>query len=135
MRFAACTAIAVPRGPLLDAIVHHITADHDRWPHVMVRDELGAPPEEGPPAWQAGLAVGLAFMIGALVPVVPFLVHMPNPAMIAAVLSLGALGLTGAFRTRYSQKPAWRGAAELVAVGVIGTVVGVIVGGALDRLP
>ena len=29
------------RGPLLDAIVRHITADNDRWLQVMVRDELG----------------------------------------------------------------------------------------------
>jgi VIT1/CCC1 family predicted Fe2+/Mn2+ transporter len=122
-------------GHLLETIVGHITADRERWLNVMVRDELGAPPEEGPQAWQAGLAVGLAFMGGALVPILPFLLHLPLAAVVAAVLSLFALGVTGALRTRYSRKPAWRGAAELIAVGVIGTAVGIAVGAILDRIP
>jgi VIT1/CCC1 family predicted Fe2+/Mn2+ transporter len=122
-------------GRLLDAIVGHITADRERWLNVMVRDELGAPPEEGPPAWQAGLAVGLAFMIGALIPVLPFLLHLPQAVVLAAVFSLAALAITGAFRTRYSRKSAWRGAIELVIVGVIGTAVGILIGGVLNRVP
>jgi VIT1/CCC1 family predicted Fe2+/Mn2+ transporter len=122
------------RGPLLDAIVHHITADHDRWLHVMVRDELGAPPEEGPAAWQSGLAVGLAFMLGALVPVIPFLIRARDPSVLAAALSLAALAITGALRSRYSRKPSWRGAAEMVAVGLVGTLVGVVIGNVLNRV-
>jgi VIT1/CCC1 family predicted Fe2+/Mn2+ transporter len=122
------------RGPLLDAIVHHITADRDRWLQVMVRDELGAAPEEGPPAWQSGLAVGLAFMVGALVPVLPFLLHLPSASVLAAVFSLAALGATGAFRSRYSRKSAWRSGAELVLVGAIGTAVGLLVGLMLGKV-
>lgn len=121
--------------PLLDTIVRHITADRDRWLNVMVRDELGSPPEEGAPAWKAGLAVGLAFMVGALIPVLPFLLHLPMGSALAAVLSLIALAVTGALRTRYSRTPAWRGAAELVGVGIIGTAVGILVGGALNHVP
>jgi vacuolar iron transporter family protein len=120
--------------PLLEAIVHHITADRERWLHAMVRDELGAPPEEGPTAWQSGLAVGLAFMAGALVPVLPFLLHLPRAGALAAGLSLATLAITGAFRSRYSLKPAWRSAIELVGVGVVGTLVGLLVGGLLERV-
>lgn len=122
------------RGPLLDAIVHHITADHERWLQVMVRDELGAPPDEQTPPWQSGLAIGLAFMVGALVPVLPFLLHLPNAAVVAAVLSLVALAGMGAFRSRYSPQPAWRGVLELVGVGVVGTAVGLVVGQALGHI-
>lgn len=122
------------RGPLLDAIVHHITADQERWLTVMVRDELGAPPEEGPSPWQSGLAVGLAFMLGALVPVLPFLFHLPRGSFLAAVFSLIALAGTGALRSQYSRKPAWRAAAELVGIGLIGTAVGLVVGQGLEHL-
>jgi len=122
------------RDPLLDSIVRHITADNERWLHVMVRDELGSPPEEGPSAWQSGLAVGLAFMLGALVPVLPFLGHVPSASLLAAGLSLCALAVTGALRSRYSEKSAWRSAGEMVFVGVIGTLVGLVVGRALQRV-
>ena len=121
-------------GPVLDTIVRHITADRERWLQVMVRDELGAPPDEGPPAWQSGLAVGLAFMIGALIPVLPFLVHLPVAPLLAIVASLCALALTGVLRSRYSQKSAWRSAGELVVVGVVGTAVGLVVGRALQHI-
>lgn len=118
-------------GVLLDSIVRHVTADHERWLQVMVRDELGAPPEEGPSPWQSGMAVGVAFMVGALVPILSFLARFPHPRTSAAALSLLALAVTGALRSRYSQKPAWRGGIEMVGIGCIGTAVGLVIGQAL----
>jgi VIT1/CCC1 family predicted Fe2+/Mn2+ transporter len=123
------------RGPLLDAIVRHITADNERWLQVMVRDELGAPPDEGPSPWQSGLAVGLAFMLGALVPVLPFLLHLAQPRFVAAGLSIAALAVTGALRSRYSQKGVWRSAGEMIAVGFGGAGVGLVIGQVLSAIP
>ncbi|HLJ66912.1 MAG TPA: VIT1/CCC1 transporter family protein [Chloroflexota bacterium] len=122
-------------GPLLDAIVRHITADNERWLQVMVRDELGAPPHEGPSPWHSGLAVGLAFMVGALVPILPFLAHLGLARILAAIVSVAALALTGAFRSRYSRKSPWRSAGEMIAVGALGAAAGVLIGEALARIP
>lgn len=123
------------RDSLLDAIVRHITTDNERWLQVMVRDELGAPPEEGPSPWQHGLAVGLAFMLGALIPVLPFLLHLWQARVLAAALSIFALAITGALRSRYSQKSAWRSAAEMIGIGLVGSAVGLIIGEALAAFP
>lgn len=123
------------RGSLLDAIVWHITADTERWLQVMVRDELGAPPDEGPAPWQSGLAVGLAFMAGALIPVLPFLFHLGSARVLAAVFSIVALGAVGALRSRYSQKSAQRSAFEMIVVGVLGAAAGVVIGEGLARIP
>lgn len=122
-------------GSLLDAIVRHITSDNERWLHVMVRDELGAPPEEGPEPWRSGLAVGLAFVVGALIPVLSFLAHIPAPSLVAAVLSLLALAVTGILRSRYSKKPAWRSGVEMIGVGLLGTLAGLIIGRVLEAIP
>ena len=84
------------RGSLLEEIVKQVTSDPDRWLRVMVRDELGAPPEEGSKTWQSGLAIGLSFMFGALVPLIPFLAHLPSPTPIAMTLSIATLIVTGA---------------------------------------
>lgn len=123
------------RGPLLDSIVRHITADNERWLDVMVRDELGAPPDEGPTPWQSGLAVGLAFMVGALIPVLPFLLHLGGARVLAAVVSVVALAVTGVLRSRYSRKPAWRSAGEMIAVGILGAAIGLLIGEALAAIP
>ncbi len=122
------------QGPLLDAIIRHVTSDRERWLRVMVRDELGAPPEEFNPAWQSGLAVGLAFMIGALVPVLPFLLHLIQPSLFATVLSLLFLAGTGVARSRYSQKSARRAAAEMIGIGFIGATVGLVIGRLLSGI-
>jgi VIT1/CCC1 family predicted Fe2+/Mn2+ transporter len=116
------------RGPLLDAIVHHVTSDPERWLHVMVRDELGAPPEEGSASWQLGLAVGLSFMIGALVPILPFLGHLPHPRPFAVLFSVVTLLVTGAARSRYSRKVWWRSGLEMVITGFIGAAAGYLIG-------
>lgn len=123
------------RGPLLDAIVRHITADNERWLQVMVRDELGAPPDEGPSPWQSGVAIGLAFMVGALIPVLPFLLHLAQPRFFAAGFSIAALAVTGALRSRYSQKGPWRSAGELIVVGLVGTAIGLVIGLGLSAIP
>lgn len=122
------------RGSLLEEIVRHVTSDPDRWLRVMVRDELGAPPEEGSKSWQSGLAIGLSFMFGALVPLIPFLAYLPRPTVIAMALSIATLVGTGAARSRYSNKVWWVSAGEMVTVGLIGSAAGFLIGSALSSV-
>lgn len=122
------------RGGLLDAVVHHITSDPERWLQVMARDELGTPPEEGSPPWQSGAALGLSFIIGALIPVLPFLSHLPYPAVFAVGISVVALVLTGAARSRFSHKAWWRSSLEMVVIGAIGACAGYVIGQGLSLL-
>ena len=61
----------------------------------MTREELGIDPEElGGSAWTAAITSFLLFALGAIVPVVPFLVGSGGPA-IAASAALSALALFG----------------------------------------
>lgn len=119
-------------GHLLEDIVRHVTSDPDRWLRVMVRDELGAPPEEGSPTWRVGLAVGLSFIAGALVPLLPFFSHISYGRVVAIVASVGVLFLTGASRARYSQKSWWQSAAEMVIIGLAGAGAGLGIGAILS---
>lgn len=122
------------RGALLDDIVLHVTSDPERWLKVMVRDELGASPEEGSPSWVVGSAIGLAFVVGALVPLVAFLASIPQARWFAICISVLALLLTGALRSRYSQRSWWVSAGEMVAVGAIGAAAGVLIGAGLSAI-
>ncbi|HZT96133.1 MAG TPA: VIT1/CCC1 transporter family protein [Chloroflexota bacterium] len=115
-------------GALLEQIVRHVTSDPERWLHVMVRDELGRPPEEQSASWQAGVAIGMSFMAGALVPLIAFLVGVPQPRWTAVILSICALVVTGAARSRFSRKTWLRGAGEMVAIGLLGTLAGYLIG-------
>jgi VIT1/CCC1 family predicted Fe2+/Mn2+ transporter len=115
-------------GRQLTGIVDHLTGDKDRWLDSMVREELMVRPEELRRPWQVGAAVGLSFVIGALIPILPFIAGITNAAVGAAVFSIAALFLTGALRSRYSTGSWLRNGAQMVGVGLIGTVAGVIIG-------
>jgi VIT1/CCC1 family predicted Fe2+/Mn2+ transporter len=115
-------------GTQLTRIVDHLTSDKERWLESMIRDELLLRPGEYRSPWKVGAAIGVSFVAGASVPVFPFLLHLPAAPVVAALLSIAALFVTGAARSRYSRRSwLWSGA-EMVLIGAIGTVCGLVIG-------
>jgi predicted membrane protein (TIGR00267 family) len=121
-------------GRQLTGIVDHLTRDKERWLDSMIRDELMVRPEAMRKPWQVGLAVGLSFVVGALVPLLPFMASASAAPALAALLSIAALFITGAARSRYSRGSWPRNGAHMVAVGLIGTAAGVVIGRVLHGL-
>ncbi len=117
------------RGPLLDTVVTYLTSNEERWLRTMVSDELGVVHGEASRApWKQGLMVGISFVAGALVPVVPFALHLPLPQLWAYALTAAtALGL-GAVKARYTLKSALRNGMELLGVVTAGTLAGLVIG-------
>jgi VIT1/CCC1 family predicted Fe2+/Mn2+ transporter len=116
------------RGPLLDRVVGHLTADEERWHQAMVHDELGVVEEKHTSSWMQGLQVGLSFVVGGLIPTIPVLLNLPQ----ARWWSFGLTALTaitlGAIKARYTQKGPFRSGLEFLVIVSIGTLAGVIIG-------
>jgi VIT1/CCC1 family predicted Fe2+/Mn2+ transporter len=110
------------------SIVEHLTSDTERWLNSMVRDELMIRPGHFVNPWRRGTALGFSFAAGALVPISPFLLHMSRAALVSVVLSLLLLFGTGAARSRFSHSSWVRSGAQMVLVGVIGTIAGLGIG-------
>jgi VIT1/CCC1 family predicted Fe2+/Mn2+ transporter len=109
-------------------VVEHLTADQDRWLHAMMADEHGMVEEETGHALIDGLKIGAAFVIGGLVPLLPFVIPVPHP-QIAAYLLTGATVLTfGAVKARYTSKGALRSSLEFLIIVTAGSIAGVLVG-------
>jgi VIT1/CCC1 family predicted Fe2+/Mn2+ transporter len=115
-------------GTQLRGIVDHLTSDKERWLNSLIRDELLLRPGEFRSPWQVASAIGLSFIVGAAVPVLPFVLHLGFAPVIAALLSLVALFATGAARSRYSHRSWLRNGGQMVLVGLIGTGAGVLIG-------
>jgi vacuolar iron transporter family protein len=78
-------------------IAHRLFADPDTALDTLVREELGLDPDELGSPWGAAIGSFIAFGIGALVPVVPYLFRDGAVAFYAALgLSLAALFAVGA---------------------------------------
>ena len=105
----------------------------------LVRDELGIDPEElGGSAWEAAFASFGMFALGAIIPVIPFLLLSGMPAIVASALaSACGLFLIGAAITLFTGRSVWYSGVRQVAVGLlsalatftIGHLIGVNIGG------
>ena len=80
-----------------ETIAKRMIADPLHALDTLVREELGLDPDELGSAWGAAFGSFVAFAIGALIPVIPYLLGSGAPSFVAAIaLSLGALFAVGA---------------------------------------
>ena len=87
-------------------------------------EEFGASATNGGDATQAALAAGISTGLGAIVPVIPFMITTGTTAIVAAaVVSLMAHFLVGAAKSLVTLRSWWSAGLEM-------TLAGVIVGGA-----
>jgi vacuolar iron transporter family protein len=122
------------RGQLLERVVAQLTANDERWLNALLRDEHGVVEQDGAPPWQQGLQIGIAFVVGGIIPALPFLVGLPDPRPIAyALTALTALAL-GALKARYTLKGPIRAALEFLAVVTGGAVAGIAIGALLHAV-
>jgi VIT1/CCC1 family predicted Fe2+/Mn2+ transporter len=119
------------------ALAAQIMSDPDTALSTLAREELGLVPEDLGSPWTAAIASFLLFSIGAILPVLPFLVSGAYEAVFASA-ALSALGLfvLGASITLLTGRSAWYSGMRQVLLGLtaaaitfgIGTVVGNVAG-------
>jgi vacuolar iron transporter family protein len=80
--------------------------------------EIGVDPREKPSARLAAVSSFFMFAIGAIIPLIPYLLGM---ASLAAGLACGGVGLliAGGVAARYTGRPVWWAAARQLAFGAI----------------
>ncbi len=106
-------------GVLLEQIVGHITAEPERWSKVMMREELGFAENFDSPL-RSALAVGLSYLGGAAVPVLPYFFIPPARGIVfSASFTLLALFVVGAAKTVITARKWWRSGLESVLIGVL----------------
>lgn len=106
--------------PEVELLVRAVTADTKRWVDVMMRDELQLPPEHEPQPVTHGAVIGLAYLLGGILPAAPFLVWTDLRTDLWASLAIGAieLGTVGFLEAHYGGTNPWRSTLEVVAIGL-----------------
>ncbi len=106
-------------GEPLDRIVAAITADNARWVEFMIRFELGIERPDPRRALTSAFAIGVAYIVGGLVPLVPYmLVPVAANAMMWSVVSTAvALLAFGADNGRFTGMHLVRSAIQTLVVG------------------
>jgi VIT1/CCC1 family predicted Fe2+/Mn2+ transporter len=108
-------------------VADEVHADPSLAVRVHINQELGLNPDEQPSPWVAGGSSFLCFAIGALVPLIPYLLGFES---LAAGLGAGAVGLfvAGALASRFTTRSWWLGGLRQVGFGAIAAVATYLVG-------
>lgn len=118
-------------GELLDRIVETITADPEVWVAVMMAEEHGLAPIERKHALRSALVVGVAAIVGSLLPIAPFvLVGVRAAAWASAGVAAAALFGVGAYKAKTTVGHPLRAGLEMAAIGVVSALAGWAIGAA-----
>lgn len=108
-------------------VAQEVHADPALAVRVHITQELGVNPDEQPSPWVAGGSSFLCFAIGAVVPLIPFLLGFDS---LVAGLAAGGVGLiiAGAVAARFTTRPWWLGGLRQLGFGAIAAVATYLVG-------
>jgi vacuolar iron transporter family protein len=99
-------------------VARQLSADPDQVWRIHAREELGINPDDLPSPWTAAGSSFVAFSIGAIVPVLPYLFGA-STLLLSVVLAAVALFLAGAAVSRFTDRSAiYSGTRQLVLGGV-----------------
>ena len=117
------------KGQLLNQVVRQITADKDLWLETMMREELGLSREEYAQPLRDGVVVGLAALVGSLIPLVPFFfVSVYTGIWASFVCSTLALFIVGVIKAKITIGTPWRSGVELALIGILAALAGYGIG-------
>jgi VIT1/CCC1 family predicted Fe2+/Mn2+ transporter len=116
-------------GELLEQVVRAITANPEVWVAVMMLEELHLQPRTPAAIARGALRVGLAALVGSLVPLVPFAFLPVGAAMWAAIgLATATLFAVGAYKAATTVGHWLRSGLELAAIGMASAFLGYFIG-------
>ncbi|HLX34965.1 MAG TPA: VIT1/CCC1 transporter family protein [Candidatus Limnocylindrales bacterium] len=115
--------------PLLEDVVATITANRETWLATMMDEELHLQPVDNRAILRTAIVIGIATLVGHLIPLVPFLFLDRTAALILAVaLSALALFAVGVY-SAVTLVGNWRTSGlRMVAIGLGAAVIGFAVG-------
>ena len=108
-----------------ETVVARISADKERFLEDMLANELHIHRSHLEKPYKVGLVIGLSFLVGALVPLLPYYVTSEkNISVVASVIfSLAFLFGAGAWKGRIVGRETWRSGLETMLVGAVAALI------------
>lgn len=122
--------ILVNKGFTGDALEHAVaayTASEDRWVEFMLQEEYGLPTSLRSP-WLAALATLSAFIVCGAVSLMPYVLSLPRPFVLASILTGITFFAIGSAKSRWTQRAWWSLGLETTAIGGLAAAMAFFVG-------
>ena len=109
-------------------VARQLSVDPEQAWRVHAREELGVDPDDLPSPWVAAASSFGAFTVGALVPVLPYVLGAVT-LLVPVLLALAALFLAGALVSRFTDRSALYSGGRQLLLGAAATALTYAVGG------
>jgi VIT1/CCC1 family predicted Fe2+/Mn2+ transporter len=115
---------------LAEQVAVQLSRDPENALRLHVVAELGLNPEDKPSPWTAAISSFLCFAVGALVPLLPFLLGAPH---LWLALLCGGVGLVvaGALSARFTPRPWWSAGLRQLVFGAVAAGATYLIGAAI----
>ena len=123
-------------GELLDRSVEQIMKDERAWVDVMMHNELKLAPVDSGSALRSALVVGIAAVIGSIIPLFPFFFMPITPSIVVSII-ITALTLfgVGAYKARIMVGHPGRSGLQMMVIGTVSALAGYLVGALFSAPP
>lgn len=112
-----------------DMVVSRVSSNKARFLEDMLLNELHISKSALQNPIRIGAAIGLSFMLGAFVPLAPYLFASKTTAVpVSVILSSIFLFVAGAWKGRIAKKSVWKKGLETLAVGAVATALLFLIG-------
>ncbi len=103
-------------GTALDGAVDQIASNRQTWIDMMLEGEYGLAATD-PHPMRAAMATFLAFLAAGMVPLLPFILGLPEAFRTSAILTLAVFFGIGTYKSQWSLAPWWRSGLETLLIG------------------
>ncbi len=114
-------------GPELDEMVEKITSKPKAWLELMMAHELNLAPVEKMQARKSAILVGIAAILGSLVPLIPFIIIGKDillGVVVSLIVSTITLFLIGWWKARTTIGRPTRSGVQMAIIGIASAVAG-----------
>lgn len=112
-------------GTVLDAATDQVCRNKEHWIALMLEGEYGLSAVD-PHPMRAALATFGAFVLTGMIPLVPFLLNLPDAFAWSSGATLATFFAIGAYKSVWSLSPWWRSGLETLVIG--GSAAGIAYG-------
>jgi vacuolar iron transporter family protein len=102
-------------------VTRQITRDKDRWVDFMMKFEIGLERPEKDRARKSGMNIAVSYLLGGLVPMLPYLVTQDNKTGLiwSCIVTTISLVIFGYFKSKVTHQPLLKGTLKVTGIGVI----------------
>jgi predicted membrane protein (TIGR00267 family) len=118
-----------------ERLAERVASDRKLWLKTLTEKELGLTPEDLASPTKDALTMGISFMLGAIVPLVPYIFIGTSPVIAVSIaVTVATLFVVGLVKARVTGKHPLRAGLEVMVIGTGSGLLGYLIGTVLPQI-